>query len=103
MRPKGCKIETFDLPVIITEKIRLEQVFSNLISNAVKSDEKLKNIKVFVMTTSGEEADRRATEQLGISGYLIKPLNFNNNSKRADSMDGFVQFHLRKILAAKQL
>ena len=51
------------------------------------------------MTTSGDESDRRVTEQLGVSGYLIKPLNFNNNDKRTDSMDGFFQFHLRKIFA----
>ena len=34
--PKDFKIEVKDLPVLTTEKIRLEQVFSNLISNAVK-------------------------------------------------------------------
>ncbi|MBC8054232.1 MAG: CHASE3 domain-containing protein [Sphingobacteriaceae bacterium] len=34
--PEDFKIQTFGLPVLITEKIRLEQVFSNLISNAVK-------------------------------------------------------------------
>jgi signal transduction histidine kinase len=34
--PKDFAIETRNLPVLKTEKIRLEQVFSNLISNAVK-------------------------------------------------------------------
>jgi hypothetical protein len=58
-----------------------------------------KHIKVFIMTTSAERADRDMTEQLGISGYIIKPLNYNDNNKRADSMDAFVEFHLRKILA----
>jgi hypothetical protein len=51
------------------------------------------------MTTSGEEHDRTETEKLGVSGYLIKPLNFNNNDRKPDSMEGFVQFHLRHILA----
>src|SRR6185295_18622129 len=56
----------------------------------LRSDEKYKNIKVFVMTTSGETNDRALTQQLGISDYIIKPLNYTNNSKRADSMDSFM-------------
>jgi CheY-like chemotaxis protein len=63
----------------------------------IREDDALKNIKVFVMTTSTEIVDRNLTEQLGISGYIIKPLNYDN-TKKADSMDAFVQFHLRKIL-----
>ena len=63
----------------------------------IRKDDVFKNIKVFVMTTSTEIIDRNITEQLGISGYIIKPLNYDN-TKRTDSMDAFVQFHLRKIL-----
>jgi len=66
---------------------------------AIRQDEQLKNIKVFIMTTSGEMSDRSMANQLGISGYIIKPLNFNNNTKRSDSMDAFVQFHIRKIFS----
>ena len=65
----------------------------------IRNDDNLKDIKVFVMTTSTEIVDRSITEQLGISGYIIKPLNYSDNTKRADSMDAFVQFHLRKILS----
>ena len=65
----------------------------------VRNDEKLKDYKVFIMTTSADTADRAMTESLGISGYIIKPLNYNDNTKRPDSMEAFVQFHLRKILA----
>lgn len=63
----------------------------------IRKDGALKNIKVFIMTTSAEIIDRNITEQLGISGYIIKPLN-QDNTKKTDSMDSFVQFHLRKIL-----
>lgn len=65
----------------------------------IRSDSKFKDVKVFVMTTSSETTDRTITEQLGISGYIIKPLGYTNNTKRVDSMDAFVQFHLRKILS----
>ncbi|HEX8577786.1 MAG TPA: response regulator [Flavobacterium sp.] len=65
----------------------------------LRADETLKNIKVFIMTTSSEGTDRKMAEKLGISGYVIKPLNYTDNTKRTDAMDAFVQFHLRKILA----
>lgn len=65
---------------------------------ALRSHEKFKEINVFIMTTSAESIDRITSESLGISGFIIKPLNYSDNSKRTDSMDAFVQFHLRKIL-----
>lgn len=65
----------------------------------LRGSENLNVIKVFVMTTSTESHDRNMAEALGISGFIIKPLNYNDNKKRADSMDAFVQFHLRKIFA----
>lgn len=64
----------------------------------IRNDESLKDMNVFIMTTSAEVGDRALTDQLGISDYIIKPLNYTDNTKRADSMDAFVQFHLRKIL-----
>ena len=66
---------------------------------ALRGDDSLKHIRVFIMTTSADNADRSCTEALGISGYIIKPLNYNDNTKRPDSMEAFVQFHLRKILS----
>jgi CheY-like chemotaxis protein len=65
----------------------------------IRNDPRLRDIKVFMMTTSGELADRSTAEHLGISGYIIKPLGYNDNLKKADSMDSFIQFHLRKILS----
>jgi CheY-like chemotaxis protein len=47
----------------------------------LRNNEKLKHIKVFIMTTSAENVDRIITEELGISGYIIKPLNYTDNTK----------------------
>lgn len=65
----------------------------------IREDPMLKDLQVFVMTTSSETSDRALTEQLGVAGYIIKPLG-STNDKKVDSMDAFVQFHLRKILTA---
>jgi len=65
----------------------------------LRSEKKFAEHKVFVITTSSESIDRTMAEQLGISGYFIKPLSYTDNTKRPDSMDSFIQFHLRKILS----
>ena len=87
------------LPEVILLDLNMPKMNGIEFLKVIRSDADFKHLKVFVMTTSGEDTDRQLTEQLGVSGYLIKPLNFNNNDKRTDSMDAFVQFHLRKILA----
>ncbi|HEY4327780.1 MAG TPA: response regulator [Mucilaginibacter sp.] len=86
------------LPDLILLDINMPKMNGIEFLKILRKKPALKHIKVFVMTTSGQEPDRKATQELGISGYLIKPLNFNNNNKRSDSMDAFVQFHIAKIL-----
>ena len=44
-----------------------------------------KDLKCFMITTSDEKVDRMAAKELGISGYIVKPLKLNNPS----SMDAF--------------
>ena len=87
------------LPDVILLDLNMPKMNGIEFLKVIKADDRYKSIEVFIMTTSGEEADRRLAEDLGISGYLIKPLNFNNNDKRTDSLDAFFQFHLRKIFA----
>lgn len=87
------------LPDVILLDINMPKMNGLQFLSILRDDPLLKHLKVIIMTTSGEEHDRAVTGRLGVSGYLIKPLNFTNNDKRPDSMDGFVQFHLRNILA----
>jgi len=53
--------------------------------SAVRKTETLKDLKCFIITTSDEKIDRVAAKELGISGYIVKPLKLNNPS----SMDAF--------------
>ena len=46
----------------------------------IKNYYSLKNIKIFIITTSSEEYDKISAEHLGISGYILKPLDFKNAS-----------------------
>lgn len=87
------------LPDVILLDLNMPKMNGIEFLKAIRNNPALKHIKVFIMTTSAETIDRVTTEQIGISGYIIKPLNYQDNTKRTDSMDAFVQFHLRKILA----
>lgn len=53
--------------------------------NAVRGSDRLKDVKVFILTTSEEKEDREKVKNLGVSGYIVKPLKFNNPS----SIDSF--------------
>ncbi|MBF4465137.1 response regulator [Flavobacterium sp. LC2016-12] len=86
------------IPDVILLDINMPRMNGIEFLKVLREDKKLKDLKVFIMTTSSEEMDRSEAEKLGIAGYIIKPLNYNDNTKRSDSMDAFVQFHLRKIL-----
>ncbi|ODS31276.1 MAG: two-component response regulator [Candidatus Scalindua rubra] len=43
----------------------------------VKADNDLRRIPVVVLTTSGEEEDLVESFNLGVAGYIIKPVEFN--------------------------
>src|SRR6186713_2731776 len=53
--------------------------------STVRKMEAWKDLKCFIITTSDEKIDRTAAKELGISGYIVKPLKLNNPS----SMDAF--------------
>lgn len=86
------------IPDVILLDINMPRMNGIEFLKVIREDKNFKELKVFIMTTSSEMKDRSEAEKLGISGYIIKPLNYTENTKRSDSMDAFVQFHLRKIL-----
>lgn len=95
--------ELEDLPDVILLDLNMPKMNGIEFLRILRADERLKSIKVFIMTTSSESTDRNLAEELEISGFFIKPLNYTDNTKRPDSMDAFVQFHLRKILLKEGL
>jgi CheY-like chemotaxis protein len=42
----------------------------------LKTDERLRRIPVVVLTTSKEEKDRMESFNLGVAGYMIKPVEY---------------------------
>lgn len=87
-----------ELPDIILLDINMPKMNGIEFLQELRRDKKFDTVKIFVMTTSNEEKDRVATKDLGVSGYYIKPLNFNDNNKSYSSMDSFMQFYISQIL-----
>jgi len=74
-----------DKPDIILLDINMPKMNGiEFLSNVRQMDE-WKDTKVFIITTSEEREDKELTQKLGVSGYIVKPLKFNNPS----SIDSF--------------
>ncbi|MCD6066157.1 MAG: two-component response regulator [Bacteroidetes bacterium] len=66
------------VPDIILLDINMPKMNGLEFVRIIKNYYSLKNIKIFMITTSGEEYDRIAAESMGVTGYIIKPLNFKD-------------------------
>lgn len=88
---RGSRQEKIDpLPSIIMLDINMPKMNGIEFLSELRQDEELKHIKVFIMTTSDEESDRQLSREMGISGYIVKPLRFNNPTSSKDSFNLFI-------------
>ncbi|MCD6012239.1 MAG: response regulator [Flavipsychrobacter sp.] len=74
-------------PDIILLDINMPKMNGIEFLRIIKNYLSLNNIKIFITTTSAEEYDKLAAEQLGITGYILKPLELDigNNVKSDDN------------------
>ena len=56
---------------------------------AVRKDPELMHLNVFIMTTSNEETDRLAAQNLRATGYIVKPLSFDKFGGDNSTIDSF--------------
>ena len=55
----------------------------------MKTDQELRRIPVVVLTTSREEGDIIATYDLGVAGYIVKPLDFDTFCEAIGTLDRY--------------
>jgi CheY-like chemotaxis protein len=65
------------IPDVILLDINMPKMNGIEFLRIIKNYYSLKNIKIFVITTSAEEYDKMSAQSLGVTGYILKPLNFN--------------------------
>jgi CheY-like chemotaxis protein len=79
------RVEPNERPDVVLLDINMPKMNGIELLSYLRKTEEWKDLKVFVITTSDERVDREATRNLGISGYIVKPLKLNNPS----SIDSF--------------
>lgn len=70
-----------DHPKLILLDLKLPKIDGLEILKRIKSDQRTMTIPVIVLTSSREEQDIVSSYQLGVNGYIVKPVNFDSFSK----------------------
>lgn len=81
----GAADPAYVRPDIVLLDLNMPKMNGSELLQAIRSNSQWKDLKVFVITTSDEKEDREKIKALGVSGYIVKPLKFNNPS----SIDSF--------------
>jgi CheY-like chemotaxis protein len=79
------------LPKIIILDINMPKMNGIEFLKVMRQDEKLKNISVFVMTTSNEDSDKINAYNLNVAGYILKPLSFEKFISSVATLSNFWQ------------
>lgn len=82
---KEISYEGGEKPDIILLDLNMPKLNGIELLSIIRQMEEWKDTKVFIITTSDEKEDKELTQRLGVSGYIVKPLKFNNPS----SIDSF--------------
>lgn len=79
------------LPKIIILDINMPKMNGIEFLKVLRESERLKNISVFVMTTSNEDSDKIKAYNLNIAGYILKPLSFEKFVASVSTLNNFWQ------------
>ena len=74
------------LPEVILLDLNMPRMNGHEFLAELRSNLELHHIPVFITTTSGMDVDRQQTEKLGVSGYILKPLDFETGNDLSDSL-----------------
>ena len=73
------------LPDFVLIDINMPRLNGLELLQVIRQTPEWQHLKCFVITTSIEKIDRDTAQQLGVSGYIVKPLKLTN----PNSMDSF--------------
>ena len=66
-----------NMPKIMLLDINMPRMNGLELLSAIRDDEELKTISVFMLTTSKDDQDRLAAYKKNVAGYIIKPVSFD--------------------------
>jgi len=74
------------LPEVILLDLNMPRMNGHEFLTELRANPEIQHIPVFITTTSSMEVDREKAEELGVNGYILKPLDFENSNDLADSL-----------------
>jgi CheY-like chemotaxis protein len=74
-------------PQAILLDIHLPKIDGLEVLRRIKSEERLRSIKVVMLSASNRDEHIREAMQLGASGYIVKPVDFRNFSQMTPKLD----------------
>lgn len=74
------------LPEVILLDLNMPRMNGAEFLSELRADPELRDIPVFVTTTSGMDDDRAAAAALDVRGYIVKPLDFETSPDLVDSL-----------------
>jgi two-component system response regulator len=83
-------------PKVIVLDLNLPKVNGIEVLRKIKNDERTKMIPVVIMSASSEAKDILETYQIGVNGYVVKPLEFNDFAKVVSDL-GFYWLLVNKL------
>ncbi|HJQ62317.1 MAG TPA: response regulator [Burkholderiales bacterium] len=66
------------LPRLLLLDLKMPRVDGLEVLKAVKADERTRRIPVVILTSSQEESDLARSYDIGVNGYVVKPLDFRS-------------------------
>jgi len=76
-------------PQIILTDINMPRMNGIEFIRELRADPALKNMSVFVMTTSSNDKDRQAAYDLNVSGYILKPVEPDKFMASIKTLDNY--------------
>ncbi len=78
LRGENGKSKITPAPRIILLDLNMPKMGGIELLKEIRADNDLKNVSVFVMTTSNEDNDKVEAFKLNVAGYILKPLSMES-------------------------
>lgn len=74
------------LPEVILLDLNMPKMNGHEFLEELRSQPKLRDIPVFITTTSAMDVDRLNAQHMGVAGYILKPIDFETSTDMVDSL-----------------
>lgn len=76
-------------PAVILLDLKIPKLNGLEVLKQIKQDAELRSVPVVILTSSREEPDLKASYELGVNAYVVKPVSFPQFVKAVQDLGGF--------------